>query len=252
VFEIIFFIAAQKNKCRGKKKRDKAPSLVMITIPQSPIVIDSFRFIPGVYIYLLSHLHSGKFFNKGILCSNFNYDLLNRHCARHNCNKKLILDHTSGLTPSWNFGTIYCSHVTRAILLEKFRINPELVIGLDEDRTHIISLDNNAAATTIGNNTSALVSSSATPPSQPKGVTMQLTLIDANHCPGACMFLIESYFGTILHTGDFRFDPLILQHFALQNKKIDVLHLDDTYANPDYVFPTRVSCHQSHYILYIE
>lgn len=26
----------------------------------TPILIDEFKFIPGVYIYLLTHLHSGK------------------------------------------------------------------------------------------------------------------------------------------------------------------------------------------------
>ena len=64
-------------------------------IPKTPIIVDEFKFVPGVYIYLLTHLHT---------------------------------DHTSGLKPSWNCGTIYCSKVTKALLLEKFKINPDLVV----------------------------------------------------------------------------------------------------------------------------
>jgi DNA cross-link repair 1B protein len=103
------------------------------------------------------------------------------------------------------------------MLHEKFNVNPDLIVVLEEDKTHNIPLDMNS-----------------------RKVTMQVTLIDANHCPGACMFLLEGYFGTILHTGDFRFDPLILQHDALRNKKIDHLYLDDTFLDPIYDFPSRV------------
>jgi DNA cross-link repair 1B protein len=151
-------------------------------ISNTPIIVDEFQYVPGVYIYLLSHLHS---------------------------------DHTSGLNPSWCNGTIYCSHVTKALLIHKFHVNSQLVCSLEEDETHQIPLD------TTGK------------------VTMQLTLIDANHCPGACMFLLNGYFGTILCTGDFRFDPLMLQHRALQNVSIDHLYLDDTFLDPDYDFPAR-------------
>lgn len=34
--------------------------------------------------------------------------------------------------------------------------------------------------------------------------TMTVTPVDANHCAGACMFVMQGYFGTVLATGDFR------------------------------------------------
>uniref|UniRef100_A0A3Q3D540 5' exonuclease Apollo n=1 Tax=Hippocampus comes TaxID=109280 RepID=A0A3Q3D540_HIPCM len=69
---------------------------------------------------------------------------------------------------------------------------------------------------------------------------MTVTLIDANHCPGAVMFLFEGYFGTILYTGDFRYSPSMLRELCLvTNAVIDVLYMDDTNCDPNRSIPSR-------------
>jgi mRNA degradation ribonuclease J1/J2 len=39
---------------------------------------------------------------------------------------------------------------------------------------------------------------------------LTVRLIDANHCPGAVMFFMQGSFGNLLHTGDFRVHPNML------------------------------------------
>ena len=81
---------------------------------------------------------------------------------------------------------------------------------------------------------------------------VSVVLMDAFHCPGAVMFLFRGKMGTVLHTGDFRFDPKMLDNPLLVppekrhqvNQKgicfdVDYLHLDNTFANSDYDFPSR-------------
>ncbi|KAL0063256.1 hypothetical protein AAF712_009858 [Marasmius tenuissimus] len=44
-----------------------------------------------------------------------------------------------------------------------------------------------------------------------EGGNVLITAIDANHCPGSVMYLIEGRQGTVLHTGDFRAEPWFLE-----------------------------------------
>lgn len=72
--------------------------------------------------------------------------------------------------------------------------------------------------------------------------TVTVTPIDANHCPGAAMFLFEGQFGRILYTGDFRYSGPMLNDINLDSlcsASIDVLYLDNTFCDPRCIFPSR-------------
>ena len=70
--------------------------------------------------------------------------------------------------------------------------------------------------------------------------TMTVTVINANHCPGAVMYLFDGDFGRILYTGDFRYEPYMSIHTVLAGvTNVDVLYLDNTYNCNSCNFPTR-------------
>jgi DNA cross-link repair 1A protein len=69
----------------------------------------------------------------------------------------------------------------------------------------------------------------------------KVTFYDANHCPGACIVLIQLPNGTThLHTGDMRYHerfksyPLLRE--AVANQQLDLVYLDTTYSHPKHDF----------------
>lgn len=74
---------------------------------------------------------------------------------------------------------------------------------------------------------------------------VHVTLLDANHCPGAVMLLFEVGKRTILHVGDFRWNRnLMMQHeqlrrFASEQAILDAIFLDTTYCKPEYTLPSQ-------------
>lgn len=75
-----------------------------------------------------------------------------------------------------------------------------------------------------------------------------VTAFDANHCPGAVMFLFEGRFGNILHTGDCRLLPDILQclpekYVSKKGRKpscpLDYIFLDCTFGGSSFKMPSR-------------
>ncbi|XP_051281639.1 5' exonuclease Apollo [Dicentrarchus labrax] len=125
-------------------------------------------------------------------------------------------DHTVGLTSTWSNRPIYCSPTTAALLRLKLQVKEQWIHALELGEPYLLPLDD------IGKE------------------RLTVTLIDANHCPGAVMFLFQGYFGSILYTGDFRYTPSMLREPCLRtNTTIDVLYLDNTNCDPNRTLPSR-------------
>ena len=82
---------------------------------------------------------------------------------------------------------------------------------------------------------------------------IRVTLFDANHCPGAVMFLIEGDGKAILYTGDIRAEAWwvnaiirspVLIPYTLGQKRLGCIYLDTTFATKDDVyqdFPSKAT-----------
>ncbi|KAJ0307940.1 hypothetical protein COL516b_003915 [Colletotrichum fioriniae] len=79
------------------------------------------------------------------------------------------------------------------------------------------------------------------------GSHIQVTLFDANHCPGAVMFLIEDSYRAILYTGDIRSEPWFVNTLARNPavieytsgmKTLDKIYLDTSFIK-DVPFQTK-------------
>ncbi|KAJ3146586.1 hypothetical protein HDU86_008466 [Geranomyces michiganensis] len=78
------------------------------------------------------------------------------------------------------------------------------------------------------------------------GQTVTLTLLNANHCVGSAMFLIEGENGNVLYTGDMRAEAWFVRGVAdyvdqgIIPDDLATVYLDTTFCHEDYAsFPTR-------------
>ncbi|KAJ3338068.1 hypothetical protein HDU93_010004 [Gonapodya sp. JEL0774] len=180
---------------KGKGKRE-CPFYKRI--PGTSFAVDAFTYgaIPGVTGYFLTHFHS---------------------------------DHYGGLTSTFNHGMIYCSPVTRTLVLMQLRV--------DESRVVALPLGEEVEVESAGSSRGG----------DKKGNAVKVTLMEANHCPGSVLMLFKvpnslpnSPHYTYLHTGDMRAHPPHLQLPHLTSlPRIDALFLDTTYCRPQYRFPPQ-------------
>ncbi|KAJ4473609.1 DNA cross-link repair protein pso2/snm1 [Lentinula aciculospora] len=139
-------------------------------------------------------------------------------------------DHYTALSNTWNSGPIYCSEGTANLIKHMLRVDPNWV--------HPLPMD--------------------VPTEIPNTGGVRVTLIEANHCPGSCLFFVEgkqtvnagdstfksSHVGSMktfryLHCGDFRASPAHIKHPEVKGKRIDHVYLDTTYLDPKYTFPPQ-------------
>eukprot|EP00268_Persea_americana_P014014 TRINITY_DN16207_c0_g1_i3.p1 TRINITY_DN16207_c0_g1~~TRINITY_DN16207_c0_g1_i3.p1 ORF type:complete len:432 (+),score=71.61 TRINITY_DN16207_c0_g1_i3:145-1440(+) len=139
----------------------------------------------------------------------------------------LHADHTQGLSHRWKRGPLFCSPITSRLFPARFPgFNLSLIRVLEIGSPHLIYLVS---------------------PSSGSEIAVRVTAIDAVHCPGAVMYLFCGEFGSMLYTGDFRWEANSDKaHIGksqicsvLQGNELDFLYLDNTYCNPLFSFPPR-------------
>lgn len=117
-------------------------------------------------------------------------------------------DHYSGLKKGFS-KLLFCSKITADLCISRLGVIPKCIHVIKVDET--IRIDN-----------------------------VEVTAVEANHCPGAIMLLFTLPNGkTMLHTGDFRASPIMESYPIFWNKDIHTIYLDTTYCNPRYDFPTQ-------------
>ncbi|KAF2846927.1 hypothetical protein T440DRAFT_501473 [Plenodomus tracheiphilus IPT5] len=154
-------------------------------------------------------------------------------------------DHLTGLD-SLRAPFVYCSAATREILLrlEKYHYRVNFAKGVLESRNVTYDRSMRKLAKPLPLDTPTTIELAP-------GNSIRVTCIDANHCVGAVMFLIEGDGKAVLYTGDIRAEVWwvnslvqnpVLVPYTLGRRRLDCLYLDTTFATksePYREFPSK-------------
>lgn len=128
-------------------------------------------------------------------------------------------DHYMGLRKSWDHGTIYGSEITINLMVNKFNVSRDIARSLPMNEETWFE------------------------------PTISVIPLDANHCPGAAVFLFQEWdiekrniVKQILHTGDFRSNVELTSKLKdICSHPFDQIYLDTTYLIPNFHFPDQES-----------
>ncbi|CAA0839450.1 DNA repair metallo-beta-lactamase family protein [Striga hermonthica] len=130
-------------------------------------------------------------------------------------------DHAQGIVAHASY-PIYSSLLTKTLILQYYpQLDESMFVGIEVRQSMILD--------------------------DPYG-DFVVTAFDANHCPGALMFLFEGNFGNILHTGDCRLVPECLlslpdKFIGKEGKQprcpLDYIFLDCTFGQCALTLPSR-------------
>ncbi|KAI1364062.1 artemis protein [Xylaria arbuscula] len=150
-------------------------------------------------------------------------------------------DHLAGLE-TFDGCFIYCSAATKEILLrlEKKSVRLNYAKGILEDprQQTYRHLEKKLKPLPLDTPTSIQLA---------PGRTIQVTLLDANHCVGAVMFLFEAFGKAVLYTGDIRCEPRFVTaitqnpnmiEYSFGSKTLDRIYLDTSVLD-DYKVPSK-------------
>lgn len=149
-------------------------------------------------------------------------------------------DHYGGISKRWcsertiDSKIIFCSPITARLLSIRFKVDFRFIVQLE--------LTTRYKVRDYQESDLECQESIETSPG------LYVTLLDANHCPGAVIFLFESvnmagHKTFTLHCGDFRISKSMIEqlhHFQLDGDlELDKVYLDTTYMSPKYNFPKQ-------------
>lgn len=216
------------HKKTKEKKKEVIPELKILTFSVSEypkinyqIAVDAFCYSANenITFYFLTHFHSD-------------------HYTR--LNKKWLKEKFE-INPNHK---IFCTELTKKFLILCLNLDPDKIEAcLLNKRCLIKSYDKFYDSKNFDINQNKMLSKTG----------LYVTSIDANHCPGAAIFLFESVrlHGSIeffLHCGDFRVISKLINHPSLASFNIecspnpstfDKIYLDTTYLSPLYNFPPQ-------------